>query len=186
MAVDQDANRQPRPDTRPSPPRLNALVMSLLSFVLILFGLWLVSAGKRYRQEYADSVHGWRIGSIRSVELTLVATDKDNLACAADTTIAGLHCAFRSDFAAVGGQADDPQTLQPYNTTTQELLLGAGLWIAPDMKGRLPSTRFGVVCNYHVAGVVRSVGIRFAAGAPFSPAGKTLTVGTLTDCVLPR
>jgi len=186
MSVEQDADRQVPPAARPAPQRLNALVLSLLSFCLILFGLWLVSAGKRYREEYADSAQGWRIGSTRSVELTLVRTDKGNLSCASDATVAGFHCAFRRDFAAVGGAADDPQVLQPYNTTSEELLLGAGLWTSAELKGALPATRFTVVCNYHVEGVMRSAGIRFATGAPFTPIGKTVTVGSLTDCTLPR
>lgn len=167
-------------------PRLNPLVLSLASFCVILFGLWLLVGGKHYRQEYAQSTQGWRVGSTRSVELTLVRTDRDNLACASDATVAGLHCAFRSNFTVAGGSADDPQVLQPYNTTGDELLLGAGLWTSPDLRGPLPETRFTVVCAYHIAGVVRSAAIRFNSAAPFLSVGKTVTVGSLTGCVLPR
>ena len=165
---------------------MNTLVASLLAFCLIVFGVWLVSAGKRYREEYSSAADGWRIGSTRSVELTLVRTDKDNLSCASDVTIDGLHCAFRRDLAAVGGSATDPRVLQPYNTTSDELLLAAGLWTSPDLQGALPATRFTVVCNYHVQGVMRSAAIRFATAAPFVPAGKVVTAGSLTDCILPR
>lgn len=186
MSVHQDADHQIPSGAEPSPARLNTLVASLLSFCLIVFGVWLVWAGKRYRDEYSNSVDGWRIGSTRSVELTLVRTDKDNLSCASDITIDGLHCAFRRDLAAVSGSADDPRLLQPYNTTSEELLLGAGLWTSPEMQGALPAARFTVVCNYHVQGVMRSAAIRFASAAPFAPVGKIVTAGSLTDCVLPR
>jgi hypothetical protein len=41
-----------------------------------------------------------------------------------------------------------------------------------------------VVCNYHIDGVAKSASIRFDAAAPFSPIGKRVTVGTLSDCAL--
>jgi hypothetical protein len=186
MPPDQEPDREVPADTRPTAPRLNVLVFSLLSFCLILFGVWLFSAGRRYRAEYAQVTQGWRVGSTRVVELTLVRSDKENLACASDQTVAGLHCGYRRDFGAAGGSADDSQVLQPYNTINDELLLGAGLWTSPDLKGPLPPSRFSVVCNYHVQGIAGSAAIRFAVGAPFGPVGKTVTVGSLTDCVLPR
>ncbi len=67
-----------------------------------------------------------------------------------------------------------------------ELLLGAGLWTASEMKRPLPATRFTVVCNYHIEGVAKSASIRFDAAAPFVPTGKRVTVGTLSDCALPQ
>ena len=173
----------------PRPSRCNALLVSFLSFVLIVFGVWVVSAGKRYREEYAQGqgTEGWSVGSTQRVELTLVQDDKRNLACASDQIIAGLHCAHRRDASEAGPFApDDPQILQPYNTVRSELLLGAGLWTSPELKKPLPAARFTVVCNYHLEGVAKSAAIRFAAAAPFAPAGKTLTVGTLSDCALPQ
>ncbi len=187
MSFDQDAGPAAPAGARPSPRRLNAMVLSLLSLCLIVFGVWLFSAGKRYREEYADTTQPWRVGSTREVELTLVQTDKQNLACASDAVVGGLHCGFQSNFAAAGALSpDDPRLLQPYNTTGEELLLGAGLWTSPDLKGPLPPTRFTVVCQYHIGGLIRSAGIRFAATAPFSPVGKVVTAGSLTGCTLPR
>ena len=171
------------------PSRCNALLLSFLSFCLIVFGVWVVSAGKRYREEYAQGqgTEGWSVGSTQSVELTLVRDDQRNLACASDQVIAGLHCAYRNDRSAAGASgADDPQILQPYNTVGSELLLGAGLWTAADLKKPLPAARFTVVCNYHIEGVARSASIRFDPAAPFVPAGKRITAGTLSDCTIPR
>jgi hypothetical protein len=186
MSPDQDADRQVPADARPRPSRLNALVLSLLSFCLIVFGVWLVSAGKRYRREYAQLTQGWHVGDTRVVELTLVRADKLSLACASDATVAGLHCGYRRDFGAVASSPDDPLVLQPYNTTGGELLLGAGLWTSPELTGPLPPARFTVVCNYHIEGLTNSAAVRFGIGAPFSPVGKTTTIGRLTECVLPR
>lgn len=167
--------------------RCNDLVLSFLAFVLIAFGVWVVSGGKRYRAEYAASTQGWRVGTTRVVELTLARDDKTNLGCASDHAIGELRCGHGRDGQPVGTlSADQPGMLQPYNTVEGELLLGAGLWTAPDLKQPLPPARFSVVCNYTIKGVMKSTRIRFDATSSFNPLGKTVTAGTLTDCVLPR
>lgn len=167
--------------------RCNDLVLSFLVFVVIAFGVWVVSGGKRYRSEYAAATQGWQVGTTRTVELSLKKDDKTNLACSSGHAIAGLRCGYDRDEQPVGTlSADEPEMLQPYNTVADELLLGAGLWTAPDLKQPLPSTTFSVVCNYTIKGVMKSALIRFDATSPFNPMGKTVTVGTLTDCVLPR
>jgi hypothetical protein len=189
MSTDAASGSPPPVDVDGSarPSRCNALLLSFLSFCLIVFGVWVVSAGKRYREEYAQGqgTEGWSVGSTQSVQLTLVRDDKHNLGCASDQVIAGLHCGYRRDGSAAGPAApDDPQLLQPYNTVGSELLLGAGLWTGSDLKKPLPATRFTVLCNYHIEGVAKSASIRFDAAAPFVPAGKRLTAGTLSDCTL--
>jgi hypothetical protein len=173
--------------TPPRPERCNALLLSFLSLFVIGFGVWVVSAGKRYREEYAQATEGWRVGSTRAVELTLVKDDKRNLACASDQAIEELHCGYRRDLQEAGPLSpDDPHILHPYNTVGNELLLGAGLWASSDLKEPLPQRRFTVSCNYHIKGVMKSASIRFAPTAAFAPTGKTVTVGTLTDCTLPQ
>jgi hypothetical protein len=187
MSTDATSGSPPPGDIDGSlrPSRCNPLLLSFLSFWLIVFGVWVVSAGKRYREEYAQGqgTEGWSVGSMQSVELTLVREDERNLGCASDQVIAGLHCAHRRDGAVAGPAApDDVRVLQPYNTVGNELLLGAGLWTSAGMKKPLPATRFTVACSYHIEGVAKSAAIRFDAAAPFVPAGKRVTVGTLSDC----
>lgn len=167
--------------------RCNPLILSFLSFFIIGFGVWLVSAGARYRSEYAQSMEGWRVGSTRVIELTLVKEDRQNLACAADHTTEGLYCGYRSDGQLTQNTPSEAsRLLQPYNTIGNELLLGAGLWLNPDLADPLPSVRFTVVCTYHIKGVMKSAAIRFDPHSTFSPVGKTITVGTLTECTIPR
>jgi hypothetical protein len=167
--------------------RCNVLLLSFLSFVLIGFGVWVFSAGSRYRQEYTQAIEGWRIGSTRVVELTIVKEDKRNLGCAADPVIAGLHCGHRRDLQeVVPVSADNPQILQPYNTVGNELLLGAGLWNCPDLAEPLPEGRFTVVCSFQIKGVMKSAAIRFDASASFGPVGRTITLGTFSDCMISR
>lgn len=167
--------------------RINEIVISFLAFVAIAFGVWVVSGAKRYRAEYSAFTQGWRVGSTRVVELTLVREDKTNLACASKHTVAGLRCGYDQEQHPVESlSADKPEMLQPYSTVGGELLLGAGLWTNPDMKAPLPGTRFSVVCNFNIKGVLRSARIRFDPRASFSSMGKTVTVGTLTECLVPR
>ena len=174
-------------DGPPGAGRCNVLLLSFLSFCAIGFGVAMVTAGKRYRAEYAQAMEGWRVGSTRVVELTLVKDDKRNLACATDQTFGGLRCGYGRDMQPAGSvPPDSPENLQPYNTVENEVFLGAGLWASSDLKGPLPSERFTVTCDYHIVGVGRSVAIRFDAAAAFAPVGKTLTVGTLSNCILPR
>jgi hypothetical protein len=54
------------------------------------------------------------------------------------------------------------------------------------LKGPLPSSRFSVICNYTIKGVVKTVSIRFNPKAAFSPVGKTVTAGTFSECMLPK
>jgi hypothetical protein len=179
--------REGQPEALLRPGRCNALLLSFLSLVLIAFGLWVVSAGKQYREEYSQDMEGWRIGSSREVEITLVKTDDHNLACASDLAIGGLRCGYRLNQQAAGAVSPaDPQMLQPYNTVENQLLLGAGLWTSVDMKQPLPTGRFTVLCTYSIDGMVRAAAIRFASAAPFDRIGKTIPVGALSDCTLRR
>ncbi len=181
--------RSPVPTDGPPPHggRCNLLLVSVLSFCLIGFGLAVLFAGKRYREEYAQSIEGWRVGSTRLVEITLVKEDRRNIACASDQVIAGLRCGYGGDLHEARPLSSDSQTtLQPYNTVGNELMLAAGLWTSSELKGPLPQDRFTVQCSYRILGVLRSASVRFHPAAAFAPVTKTLTVGTLTDCTLPR
>lgn len=161
------------------------MLLSFVSFFTIGFGVWVVGAVHGYREEYAQATQAWNVGSVRTVELTLLKRDKQALACASDEMVAGLHCGYRDDSErADSSSPTDPKVLQPLNTTDKKLFLGAGLWTSAALKESLPNGRFVVTCAYHVQGVVRSASVRFAAKRAMSPLKRTVTAGTLTDCVL--
>jgi hypothetical protein len=182
-----DSEPQGHTDAPPRRERYNDLLFSFLAFLLIAFGVLVVLGGKRYREEYSAATQGWKVGTTRVVEVTIVREDKTNLACASDHTIAGLRCGYRRDKERVASlSADKPEMLQPYSTLAGELLLGAGLWTAPDLKQDLPTGRFSAVCNYNIKGVMKSARVRFDPKSSFNPMGKSATAGTLTDCVVPR
>jgi hypothetical protein len=172
---------------QPSCGNCHVLTLSVLSLCLIGLGVTLFYAWSGYREKYAQATEGWRVGGTRMVELTLIKQDKQNLACASDLVREGLHCAYRANLSPFGsGTPDDPHVMVNYNTIKNELFLGAGLWSNPVMQQALPNDRFTVVCNYHVVGVIKSVSLRWSPTGAFGPVGQSVTLGTLTECVIPQ
>jgi hypothetical protein len=148
--------------------------------------LWLLITVTGYAKRYERASEGLALGATRSVELTLVREDRENLACASNVVLEGLHCAYRASGTRVEPEGtDDRLVLRPYYTVDHVPLLGSGLWSSPGMRGPLPDKRFTVVCNYHVLGAIKSVRLRWATGGAFGPPGQSPPVGTLSGCVIP-
>jgi hypothetical protein len=178
-----EAKEEPPKD--PPPPGM--LTYTLLGFLLIGVAVWLIFAWSGYKEKYAQQNEGWRLGATKMLEITLIRDDKKNLACSSDREFEGVHCGFHANGSPFGpGPEADPLTLQPYNTVKNELFLAAGLWHAPILKGELPKDRFTVACNYHILGVVKAVSLRWSPTASFNPVDQSVTVGKLTDCVIPQ
>ncbi len=163
------------------------LLYTVFGFLCMGIALWLVFSWSGYKDRYSQQTEGWRLGSTRMIEVTLIREDKKNLACASDRSFDQIHCGFRANNQPWGpGPEQDGNTLQPYNTIKNELFLAAGLWTAPVLQGELPTSRFTVVCNYHIKGVLKNVSLRWSATGSFSPVDQSVTVGSLTDCVIPQ
>lgn len=126
----------------------------------------------------------WRVGETVSVDITLIAADAKNLACAASDEVAGRHCAFEPGGKpwSKGPPGDDKTTLRPYTTSDKKALLAAGLWSDPALSGTLPTARFEVRCRFQVEGMVKKPGIRWMATAPFSDTPGDWYAGTLSGC----
>jgi hypothetical protein len=173
-----------RPDDIPPP---HILLYTVFGFLCIAIAVWLIFAWTGYKERYSQQVEGWRLGSTKMIEITLVREDKKNLACASDREFEGIHCGYNARSEAKGpGPEDDPHVLQPFNTVKNELFLAAGLWQAPALKEPLPKDRFTVTCNYHVVGVLKAVSLRWSPTGNFGPVDQSVTVGTLSDCVIPQ
>jgi hypothetical protein len=165
----------------------NALVRGSVALVFIGAALWIVYAWTAYGDRYAQAAAGWQIGGTHLVEVTLLAEDRQRLACASAVTVEGLHCGYRSPKQQFDpSPVDDPHQLRPYNTVKNELFLAAGLWDSPKMPTSLPNRRFTVVCNFHVVGVLKSVSLRWELKGRFVPVQAPLAVGRLTHCEIPR
>lgn len=177
-------------DATPEPPRRSlssVLLPTLVTFYSIGIALWLIFAWSGYDTKYSQTTDSWKLNSTKMIEITLIAEDKGNLACASDANVQGLHCGYNAHNQKVSGEVDsDPQILQPYNTVANELFLGAGLWTSQTLKGQLPGQRFTVMCNYKVLGAAKNVALRWAPKAAFDPLKNSVAVGTLSDCVIPQ
>jgi hypothetical protein len=127
----------------------------------------------------------WKTGDTADLELTLVADDKKNLACAMGDEVAGAHCAFEEKAKAwsKGDSADDKKLLKPYTTTDHVQVLASGLWSDPGMTGTLPAVRFSVKCKYKVEGKVKTAAIRWASDGPWYDS-KDLYTGSISACKL--
>ena len=171
----------------PFPREFQSFLNALAALLAIGAGVWVIFAWSGYADRYARATECWHRGGRNFIEVTLVREDAVNLACAADASIDGLHCAFGSDQRPhPSPAADDAHLLRPYNTVNGQLFLGAGLWSSARMKPLLPSGRFTLWCDFEVAGALRTARIRWAADASFGPADKGLAVGTLRNCAIPE
>jgi hypothetical protein len=177
---------EPEVDEREPLPR-NVLLYTVLALLCMGIGLWLVLAWSGYKEKYTQQTEGWRLGSTKMLEITLIRDDKKNLACASDKVFGDVHCGFHQDGTQYGPKPEeDPHILQPFNTVKNELFLAAGLWQASVLRGELPKDRFTVVCNYHVLGVLKAVSLRWSPTGSFNPVDQSVAVGALTDCAIPQ
>jgi hypothetical protein len=122
------------------------------------------------------------IGKPQTVEVTLVAADKTNLACSSDAVVDGLHCGFGADGKKWAGEAGSG-VLQPFTTTDKKSILGAGLWDDAALKGKLPSARFRARCDFTPAGEIAAPKVRWAPGA-FKDAPGGWRAGRLSSCTI--
>ncbi len=131
----------------------------------------------------------WEIGQVVRVEISLVATDATDLACAVTEEIAGRYCAFDANGRpwSAGKTADAEKILRPYTTSNETgrvQFLAAGLWTDPALQNsQLPATRFNVSCSYRIEGRAEKPIVRWAQGAPWFPRPAWPT-GVLSGCAI--
>ena len=172
---------------RSVPSELDVQLRVLLALFVIGFGAFVVFKWMAYDKSAAQTEQGWHKGSRQLVELTLIREDSNRLACASNLTIEGLNCGYDSNsHPRVPPPPDNAHLLRPYCNVKNDVLLAAGLWDSPGLRGPLPAERFTVVCNYDIVGVIKSVSLRWSPGDKFDPAKQSLPVGILTDCVIPQ
>ncbi len=169
------------------PREYDLLVKTVFSLIVIIVLLWLFFTWTGYANKYAQVTEGWHLGQTKLIEVTVVREDKGRLACSSDTVTDGIHCAYRTNGQPFEASTqDDSHVLSPYNTVKNELFLASGLWTSTALRGQLPTERFTVACNYKILGVLKSVGLRWSVNGSFDPVKQSVTLGTLTDCVIPK
>lgn len=159
------------------------LLRGMAVLICIGFALWVVFAWTHYAERYAAAMDGWRLGGTHLVEISIVAEDRERLACASNTTFGSVRCGYDQ----LDRRVETPleSTLSPFNTIKNQLLLGAGMWTQPVLQQELPRGRFTVVCNFHVLGVIRPA-LRWQENGPFDRVKDSVPAGTLSDCEIPR
>ena len=181
------APRPAEPDDEREPLPSRVILNTVFGLLCIGVALWLVLAWAGYKEKYTQQTEGWRLGSTRMLEVTIIREDKKNLACASDRSFGEIRCAHARDGKFLGtNPADSPNILQPFNTVKNELFLAAGLWQSPILKEPLPTERFTVVCNYHVVGVLKAVALRWSPTGTFGPVDQSVAAGTLSNCAIPQ
>ena len=169
------------------PSEFAVLRMTLFSLFTISIIVGLAFAWTGYSNRYAQVTEGWHLGQTKLIEITVVREDKGRLACASDVAIEDIHCGYHFDGKPFAQHTqDDSHVISPFNTVKNELFLGAGLWTSLAVNGPIPSERFTAACNYKIQGVLKSVGLRWQANSSFDPVKQSVTVGTLSNCVIPK
>ncbi len=179
--------RKNRPK-REAPDEFAVLRLTLFSLFTIAVIVGLIFAWSGYSNRYAQVTEGWHIGQTKLVEITVVREDKDRLACASDVVVEDIHCGWHLNGTPYEAHTqDDAHVISPFNTVKNELFLGAGLWTSLKAAGiQIPGERFTAACNYKIQGVLKSVSLRWQPNASFDPVKQSVTVGTLSNCVIPK
>lgn len=171
----------------PAPPPSAGLGKSVSLFIGVVGGislLMLLLGGER--GVAGPAAPQWKEGDSVDVDVTLVSTDRQELACASGTELKGLHCGFESQGKrwSKSDPNDDKKTLRPYSTTNGINFLGAGLWTDPGLAdGKLPTTRFAVKCKLNVAGKMPRADVRWREGESFNSVTDWFA-GSVSDCKL--
>jgi hypothetical protein len=180
------AKRPPAALAKAVPARKGgSLGKSMILFVIIVGGLAAGFALLGQESSTGPAAPKWTTGQIADLDITLVADDKNKLACAAPDEIAGAHCAFEAQTKpwSKGDSADDKKLLKPYTTVDHVQILGSGLWTDPALTGTLPTTRFTVKCKYKVEGKAKSSWMRWDIGGSWNEV-KDIYTGSLSGCKL--
>jgi hypothetical protein len=130
-------------------------------------------------------------GVVIEAAITLVAADRDDLACSLGRELEGLHCAFAAENRA-WPEADRARLLAPYMTLDRELFLVAGLFEQQELaqraerdlavtRDRDAQPRFTAFCRLELVELLRDVQTRWSPIGAWSPPSEAWVVRP-NDC----
>ena len=171
-------------------------IRNYVGWVVAGLFVWAVYSEFFYRRE-APAQKALNEGQEVDVAITLVSTDAKALACASAEEIKGRHCEYssRSDKwtkPPPSGRSAAADTLAPYKTTDDVLLLVPALFSDPALVGRLaidPPTfgqehiRFVANCKMHVESKMKEVDVRWATNGQWYPQ-RDVPIGVVSGCWL--
>jgi hypothetical protein len=167
----------------------NSLAKSMILFLVIIGGIGvLIFLLGREDAPPGPNRPKWSTGQVVDVEITLVKTDRTDLACASPATVAGKHCAFEAQGKPFAQPStDDKAVLKPYTTTDRIQFTAAGVWseplLAPD---KVPPSRFNVKCKYAVEGVLKAPSVRWNETGPWHATPDEWYAGTVSNCQIAK
>jgi hypothetical protein len=170
-----------------SRPRPKPVARGIALFVLIGIpaALLLFSRQDRGKGGGLPASTRWAVGSEQEINITLVAQDKTNLACASPEELDGKHCEFEAKDKkwSKGGSAEDTALLKPYRLAgSNDPALIAGLWSDPALKGNLPPNRFSARCKFKVLGKLKKPAVRWFPKESWFDEPFDWPVGSVSGC----
>lgn len=174
-------------------PVLSGRLVLALALLLAMSIIPVSGLGRLITKEAPETTarSSWKVGETANIHLTVVTSDYGDLACADLRNFNGNHCEFRNErerfTPAENAPVDDNKrnTLQPYRTTDQNLILAAGLWAQPEVAMRVheePASgtskrklaRFVVACDVKFVDEWEDPQIRWSPGENWSTQGKAM------------
>jgi hypothetical protein len=193
-ASDEADDPLPPPPPKPTvqaatpPPPAASLGKSVVTFSLVLGGLFVMFflLGNA-ESPFSNQGPKWKIGQTVPVDLTLDPADDTKLSCAAKTEIGGKRCEYEDKTTRFAGPLKDDTMMRPYTTLDGQHLLAAGVWSAPEMeKGKRPTGRFTVRCDFKVEGKVNAPAIRWDFAGAWNEKNEEWFAGSATNCKLQK
>ena len=169
------------------PKRKGSLGTSVILFVIVVGGL--ATGFAILGRETGGGAPKWKDGQEVDVEVTLLKSDRRDLACAAAQEVQGRHCAFESKEKR-WSKPDKPDAkntlLQPYTTTNQIQFVAAGLWSEPALENdaQLPTSRFSAKCKFKVEGRMKKLAVRWHTEGGWSDGTDDWYSGLLSGCTV--
>ncbi len=170
------------------PPPAASLGKSVVTFSLVLGGLFvLFFLLGNAESPFSNQGPKWKQGQTVAVDITLDPSDDTKLSCAAKTDIGGKRCEYEDKTTKYSGALKDETMLRPYTTLEGQHLLAAGVWSAPELdKGKRPTGRFTVRCDFKVEGKVNAPAIRWDFAGAWNEKNEEWWAGSATNCKLQK
>jgi hypothetical protein len=162
-----------------------SLTKSLILFLVIIGGMAAAFAFLGQETGGAGPAVKWKVGEKPTVEITLVASDKRDLACWSAQEVNGKHCGFEAPAKpwSKGSEPDNEKvTFRPYTTTDRIQFLAAGVWSEPALQGNLPIGRFAIKCTFNVEGMVKRPGVRWSSEGAWLDQTTDWYAGSVSNC----
>jgi hypothetical protein len=182
---------EPQPADAPSPAAANAqrwrfrLIVGLLIAAVVAIGGINVSRREPGEQTAAPVAPG----TVLDGDITLITSDRNDIACASDQAVQSYRCGFKDNGTAASVAEKDK--LQTFMTVDRHMYVIPGLFLEPAIARRYDSEppkgprdqlkRFTARCKLTVIGNLTDFKLRFLAADAWSQPQKA-EVATVKDC----